>query len=65
MRGGGGGGGGRGGGGAAPAPGGTERAGAAAMADKTGEPSRDDLDSDDDALAAYNRWLAKMAEHDR
>ncbi|HST64321.1 MAG TPA: cytochrome c oxidase assembly protein [Mycobacteriales bacterium] len=47
------------------APGWTERARAAALAEKTGEPERDDLDSDDDALASYNRWLARMAERDR
>ena len=52
---------------AAVAPGWTERARLAAMAERTGEPERQDrdLDSDDDALAAYNRWLAKMAERDR
>ena len=48
-------------------PGWTERARLAAMAERTGEPEREDrdLDSDDDALDAYNRWLAKMAERDR
>ncbi|HEY6746232.1 MAG TPA: cytochrome c oxidase assembly protein [Mycobacteriales bacterium] len=52
---------------AAVAPGWTERARLAAMAERTGEPERDDrdLDSDQDALDAYNRWLAKMAERDR
>lgn len=52
---------------AATAPGWTERARLAAMAERTGEAERDDrdLDSDDDALAAYNRWLARMAERDR
>jgi cytochrome c oxidase assembly factor CtaG len=52
---------------AATAPGWTERARAAAMAEKTGEAARDDrdLDTDDAALDAYNRWLAKMAERDR
>jgi cytochrome c oxidase assembly factor CtaG len=47
------------------APGWTERARLAAMAERTGEPERQDLDSDDDALAAYNRWLARMAERER
>jgi hypothetical protein len=35
------------------------------MAEKTGEPERSDLDDDDAALDAYNRWLAKIAERDR
>jgi cytochrome c oxidase assembly factor CtaG len=49
----------------APAsPGWAERARAATMAERTGEPERADLD-DDAALDAYNRWLARMAEHDR
>jgi putative copper resistance protein D len=54
--------------GRAPAPvqpGWGERARSAAMAQKTGEPERSDLDDDDAALDAYNRWLAKMAERDR
>jgi cytochrome c oxidase assembly factor CtaG len=46
-------------------PGWAERARAATMAERTGEPERADLDEDEDALAAYNRWLAKMAERDR
>jgi putative copper resistance protein D len=46
-------------------PGWTERARSAAMAERTGEPERPDLDADDAALAEYNRWLAKMAERDR
>lgn len=50
---------------AATQPGWTERARLAAMAERTGEPERADLDEDEDALDAYNRWLAKMAERDR
>jgi putative copper resistance protein D len=46
-------------------PGWGERARSAAMAERTGEPERSDLDDDDAALEAYNRWLAKMAERDR
>jgi cytochrome c oxidase assembly factor CtaG len=46
------------------APGWTERARLTAMAERTGEPERQSLDEDDDALAAYNRWLARMAERD-
>jgi cytochrome c oxidase assembly factor CtaG len=46
-------------------PGWTERARSAAMAERTGEPERADLDDDDAALQAYNRWLAKMADRDR
>ena len=50
----------------APAqPGWTERARAATLAERTGEPERDNLDDDEAALEAYNRWLAKMAEQDR
>jgi putative copper resistance protein D len=50
----------------APAqPGWTERARAATMAERTGEPERTNLDDDEAALDAYNRWLAKMAEKDR
>ena len=46
-------------------PGWTERARAATLAERTGEPERTDLDDDEAALEAYNRWLAKMAERDR
>ncbi len=46
------------------APGWTERARLSAMAERTGEPERQDLDDDDAALDAYNRWLARMAERD-
>jgi hypothetical protein len=46
-------------------PGWTERARAATLAERTGEPERADLDDDEAALEAYNRWLAKMAERDR
>jgi putative copper resistance protein D len=50
----------------APAtPGWTERARSAAMAERTGQPERPDLDADDAALDEYNRWLAEMAERDR
>jgi putative membrane protein len=50
----------------APAtPGWTERARAATLAERTGEPERTNLDDDEAALEAYNRWLAKMAERDR
>jgi cytochrome c oxidase assembly factor CtaG len=50
----------------APAqPGWTERARSAAMAERTGEPERADLDDDEAALEAYNRWLARMAERER
>ena len=52
--------------GPAPArPGWTERARAATLAERTGEPERADVDEDDAALEAYNRWLARMAERDR
>jgi putative copper resistance protein D len=54
--------------GRAPAPdrpGWTERARAATLAERTGEPERADLDDDEAALDAYNRWLARMAERDR
>jgi putative copper resistance protein D len=53
--------------GRAPAPvqpGWTERARSAAMAERTGEPERTDLDDDDAALDAYNKWLARMAERE-
>ena len=46
-------------------PGWTERARAATLAERTGEPERTDLDDDEAALEAYNRWLAKMAERER
>ena len=46
-------------------PGWTERARAATLAERTGEPERTDLDDDEAALEAYNRWLARMAERDR
>jgi cytochrome c oxidase assembly factor CtaG len=46
------------------APGWGERARLAAMAERTGEPERTDLDEDEAALEAYNRWLARMAERD-
>jgi cytochrome c oxidase assembly factor CtaG len=42
-----------------------ERARAATLAERTGEPERDHVDEDEAALEAYNRWLAKMAERDR
>jgi cytochrome c oxidase assembly factor CtaG len=50
---------------AAAKPGWGERARAATLAERTGEPERDDVDEDEAALEAYNRWLAKMAERDR
>jgi putative membrane protein len=46
-------------------PGWTERARAATLAERTGEPERADIDDDEAALAEYNRWLAKMAERER
>jgi cytochrome c oxidase assembly factor CtaG len=54
--------------GRAPAPvvpGWGERARLATMAERTGEPERTNLDEDEAALEAYNRWLARMAERDR
>ena len=52
--------------GPAPAgPGWTERARAATLAERTGEPERGDVDEDEAALEAYNRWLSRMAERDR
>jgi len=47
------------------APGWTERARATTLAERTGEPERSDIDDDEAALEAYNRWLARMAERDR
>jgi cytochrome c oxidase assembly factor CtaG len=49
---------------AALQPGWTERARMSTMAERTGQPESADLDDDDAALAAYNRWLAKMAERE-
>ena len=46
-------------------PGWTERARATTLAERTGEPERSDIDDDEAALEAYNRWLARMAERDR
>ena len=46
------------------APSWTERARQSVYASRTGESADAELDDDDAALAAYNRWLAKMHERD-
>lgn len=46
------------------APSWTERARQSVHASRTGESADADLDDDDAALAAYNRWLARMHERD-